>query len=176
MSWHSTRNPARPSYILMHALPPADHYFGQVWLVRLVLQRGMAAIYFVAFLSVARQFKPLLGERGLLPVPEFLRHAGFWESPSLFHWKYTDRLLDVVVWTGLLVSLCAVFGLTEAGPVWLSVAAWLLLWVLYLSVVNVGQQFFGFGWESMLLEAGFFTAFLGPTHMHPSLLPVLILR
>ncbi len=62
------------------------------------------------------------------------------------------------------------------GPIWASVAAWLVLYVLYLSVVNVGQRFFGFGWESMLLETGFFTAFLGPRHVAPSVIPVLALR
>lgn len=156
-------------------------YFGHVWvgqiyLVRLVLQRGMAAIYLVAFLTVVFQFKPLLGENGLLPVPAFLRQASFRQSPSLFFWRYSDRLLDVVAWTGLAPSACALCGFTEAGPVWLSVAAWLLLWVLYLSIVNVGQTFFAFGWESMLLEAGFFTAFLGPRRIEPSIIPVLILR
>ena len=151
-------------------------YFGHLWIVRLLLQRGMAAVYLVAFVSVLRQFKPLLGERGLLPVPAYLEHVGFREAPSLFCWRYSDRLLDLAAWTGLVVSACALFGVTEAGPVWVSIAAWLLLWVLYLSIVNVGQQFFGFGWESMLLEAGFFTAFLGPTHMRPSVVPVLILR
>ena len=53
---------------------------------------------------------------------------------------------------------------------------WLLLWVLYLSIVNVGQTFYAFGWESMLLEAGFFAAFMGPSGMEPSLVPVLALR
>lgn len=154
----------------------ANGYFGDVWLTRLLLQRGMAALYLVAFFSVVRQFKPLLGERGLLPVPAFLEHVSFREAPSIFCWKYSDRLLDVIAWTGLIVSACALCGFTEAGPVWLSLAAWLVLWVLYLSVVNVGQSFFAFGWESMLLEAGFFTAFLGPLHMRPSVLPVLILR
>ena len=151
-------------------------WVGEVWIVRLLLQRGMAAIYFVAFLSVLRQFKPLLGEHGLLPVPDYLEHVTFRQAPSVFHWRYSDRLLDVVAWTGLVLSTCAAAGLTEAGPAWLSMGAWLVLWVLYLSIVNVGQQFFGFGWESMLLEAGFFTAFLGPTHMAPSVLPVLLLR
>ncbi|HWE85990.1 MAG TPA: lipase maturation factor family protein [Terracidiphilus sp.] len=151
-------------------------YFGHVWVARLVLERGMAAIYLVAFLTVARQFKPLLGERGLLPVPAHLRTVRFREAPSLFHWRYSDKLLDLVAWTGVLVSACAVVGLTEAGPVWLSMTAWLLLWFLYLSVVNVGQKFFGFGWESMLLEAGFFTAFLGSARVQPSVIPVLILR
>lgn len=153
-----------------------DAYFGDVWITRLLLQRGMAAIYVVAFLTVLLQFKPLLGERGLLPVPAFLRNVSFRQTPSIFCWRYSDRLVDAVGWCGLLVALCALCGLTEAGPLWFSVGAWLLLWVLYLSVVNVGQTFFGFGWESMLLEAGFFTAFLGPTGMEPSILPVLILR
>lgn len=151
-------------------------WLGQTYLVRLALQRGMAAIYFVAFLTVARQFKPLLGEHGLLPVPAYLRKASVLQSPSIFFWRYSDRLLDCVAWTGLAISACAICGLTEAGPVWLSMDAWLLLWVLYLSIVNVGQTFFGFGWESMLLEAGFFTAFLGPTRMQPTIIPVLILR
>jgi hypothetical protein len=151
-------------------------YVGHVWIARLLLQRGMAAIYFVAFLTVLRQFKPLLGERGLLPVPDYLKHATFWQAPSLFQWRYSDRLLDLAAWIGLAVSACALFGWTDAGPIWLSVGAWLLLWVLYLSIVNVGQVFFGFGWESMLLEAGFFTAFLGPAHVQPSIVPVLILR
>jgi len=47
---------------------------------------------------------------------------------------------------------------------------------LYLSLVNVGQTFYGFGWESMLLEAGFFAVFLGPKAISPPLVPVLALR
>ena len=151
-------------------------YFGDVWMTRLLLQRGMAAIYLVAFIAFLRQFKPLLGERGLLPVPDYLRRSSFRSAPSLFFWRYSDRLADLVGWTGLILSACAVCGLTEAGPVWLSVAAWLVLYALYLSIVNVGQKFFGFGWESMLMEAGFFTAFLGPAHVRPSILPIVILR
>ena len=151
-------------------------YFGDVWIARLVLQRGMAAIYLVAFLAVAIQFKPLLGENGLLPVPEYLQHLSWRNAPSIFHWRYSDRLLDVVAWTGAGVSVLALLGAPEHGPVWVSIGAWLLLYVLYLSIVNVGQKFFGFGWESMLLEAGFFTAFLGPAKMQPTIIPVVILR
>jgi hypothetical protein len=153
-----------------------DSYFGHVWVIRLLLQRGMAGIYLVASLSVHFQFQPLLGEQGLLPAPAYLKRVSFRKAPSLFHWRYSDRLVDLVAWTGIVTSTCALCGFTEAGPIWLSVAAWLLLWVLYLSIVNVGQTFFGFGWESMLLEAGFFTAFLGPSHTQPSILPILILR
>jgi hypothetical protein len=153
-----------------------DSYFGDVWWVRLLVQRGMASIYVIAFLVVLQQFKPLLGERGLLPVPEYLRGRRFWDAPGLFVWRYSDRLLNAVGWVGLVLSACALFGLTEAGPVWASVAAWLVLWFLYLSVVNAGNRFYGFGWESMLLEAGFFTAFLGPSQVAPPVIPLVVLR
>jgi hypothetical protein len=152
------------------------NYFGDLALTRMLVQRGMAAIYLVAFFTVLNQFKPLLGERGLLPVPEFIRRVSFREAPSLFHWRYSDGLVDAVAWSGMVLSVLALAGITEAGPIWLSVAAWLVLYALYLSIVNVGQTFFGFGWESMLLEAGFFTAFLGPAHVRPSVIPILILR
>ncbi len=71
-------------------------YFGNVWLVRLVLERGLAALYLLAFVAVLRQFKPLLGEDGLLPVPEYLQGMTFRQVPSLFLWRYSDRLLNLV--------------------------------------------------------------------------------
>ena len=157
-------------------MPSLHSYFGDLVLTRLLIQRGTAAIYLVAFLTVIRQFKPLLGEHGLLPVPEFLRRTTWRETPSLFHLRYSDRLLDVVAWSGLILSALALLGLTEDGPITLSVTVWLVLYALYLSIVNVGQKFFGFGWESMLLEAGFFTAFLGPSHTQPTIIPIFILR
>ena len=30
-----------------------------------------------------------------------------------------------------------------------------LLWLLYHSIVNIGQTWYSFGWESQLLESGF---------------------
>ena len=152
------------------------HYFGHLVLTRLLLQRGMALIYCIAFTTVLRQAKPLLGTHGLLPIPAFLKQTTFRESPSLFHLYYSDNFLIATALTGLLISLAALLGLTEAGPLWLSLTAWLTLYVLYLSINNVGQRFFGFGWESMLCEAGFFTAFLGPAHLATNVLPILILR
>jgi hypothetical protein len=63
---------------------------------------------------------------------------------------------------GMLLSLAIAFGLPDRWPLPLTVAIWLAVWALYLSIVNVGQTFYGFGWESLLLEAGFLAAFLGP--------------
>jgi hypothetical protein len=146
------------------------------WLARLALQRGMGALYLGAFLAIVYQFRPLLGSRGLQPVPEYLRFVGFREAPSIFHWCYSDRFALSLGWLGVLLSVLVVTGLSELGPLWLSLSIWLALYAIYLSFVNVGQRFYSFGWESMLLEAGFFTAFLGPSWMRAPLIPVLILR
>src|SRR5207249_10905522 len=97
-------------------------YFGDVWLVRLLLQRTLAALYLIAFIGALKQFKPLLGERGLLPVPQFLKRAHFADTPSIFNWRYSDRLLDAVVWVGIVLSGLAVIGISEAGPLLLSVS------------------------------------------------------
>jgi len=145
-------------------------YFGHVWLIRLLFQRALAAIDLLAFLGALFQFRALLGERGLLPVPAFVERVGFRDSPSLFAWHYSDRLLTIVASTGILLSAIALTGLYE-GP-----ALWLVLWILYVSIVNVGQTFYAFGWESMLCEAGFFAIFLGSSHTEPSLIPILALR
>jgi hypothetical protein len=151
-------------------------YFGEIQFVRLLVQRGLAATYFIAFLVVLNQFKPLLGQNGLLPVPMFLKRVRFRDAPSIFHWRYSDRLIDGVAWFGLILSALEVLGIPESGPAWISMAVWLVLWFLYLSIVNVGQTFYAFGWESMLIEAGFFASFLGPSRVQPSVIPVLILR
>ena len=47
----------------------ADNY----WLTRTVFQRALALVYLIAFLNAVNQFKPLLGENGLLPVPAWVR-------------------------------------------------------------------------------------------------------
>jgi hypothetical protein len=151
-------------------------YFGSLWWTRFILQRGVAAIYLIAFVSALRQGRALLGEHGLLPAPAYLRRTFFEEAPSVFHFRFNDRLLLAVALSGTLLSVVALCGLSDAGPLWLSIVVWLLLWALYLSIVNIGQVFYGFGWESMLLEAGFFVSFLGPSRMTPSVVPMLLLR
>ena len=42
--------------------------------------------------------------------------------------------------------------------------------------MNVGQRWYGFGWESLLLEAGFLAAFLGDDDVAPPLLVLILLR
>jgi hypothetical protein len=149
---------------------------GDYWLARLLFQRGLAAIYLVAFLVALHQFLPLLGARGLVPVPRFLASVNFSEAPSIFHFYYSDRFLVFIAWLGIVLSTTALLGLSERLGWWFSAAIWGALWLLYLSIVNVGQMFYAFGWESLLLEAGFLAIFSGSRALFPSLVVMFLLR
>ena len=146
------------------------------WLTRLVIERALGVIYCVAFLVALNQFRPLLGEKGLLPVPLFLSRVSFLQAPSLFHLRYSDRLLLGVAGSGLVLSLAVVAGLPDVAPAWLAILIWFALWVLYQSIVNVGQIFYAFGWETLLLEAGFLAIFLGAGPMVPAWPLILLFR
>lgn len=128
---------------------------------RCALQHGIAAVFVVAFVSSALQFPALLGERGLLPVPRYQQRVSRLPGPSVFRRRYSDAMLRVVAWSGAAIAATVVLGLPQRGPPWLPMLAFLAMWLLYMSIVNVGQVFYGFGWEILLLEAGFLAAFLG---------------
>lgn len=136
-------------------------------IARQVLQRGVGVLAFIAFLSTLNQFRPLLGEHGLLPVPELLRIARRLRGPSVFRWGYTDRRLVAVAVTGMVLAASVVVGLPQLGPPFVPMLVFLALWILYLSIVNVGQTFYGFGWEMLLCEALFTVAFLGSNDQPP---------
>ena len=143
---------------------------------RQALQCGIAAIFLLGFLNAVFQFPALLGENGLLPAPRFLARVKGRGIPTLFHWHYSDRFLLAVAWSGAAISALLVAGVPQAGPWWLPMAAFLLIWGLYLSIVNIGQTFYGFGWESLLLEAGFLAAFLGSNDVAPPLTVLWLFR
>ena len=131
------------------------------WLGRLLLERGIAVIYVFAFVAAARQFRALIGEHGMLPVPRLLQRQSFRAAPSIFAWHYSDRFFAGTCWFGATLAGAIAVGAANLVPLWAAMAAWLLLWMLYLSIVNVGQLWYSFGWESLLLEAGFLVVFLG---------------
>ncbi|TMB52060.1 MAG: lipase maturation factor family protein [Chloroflexi bacterium] len=97
-------------------------------------------------------------------------------APSLFQWHYSDRALGIVAWSGAAIAALMLLGLPQAVSLPLTMLAWILLWALFLSIVNVGQTFFAFGWESLLLEAGFLAIFLGSDAYAPSALVILLYR
>ncbi|MEU0336466.1 lipase maturation factor family protein [Streptomyces sp. NPDC006193] len=146
------------------------------WLSRLVFQRALAAVYLVAFLTAALQFRALLGERGMLPIPRYTARVPFRRSPSLFHLHYSDRFFAGCAWAGCAVSAALLAGADSLLPLWAGVLLWLAPWALYLSIVNVGQTWYAFGWESLLLETGFLAAFLGNDEVAPPVAVLFLLR
>ena len=142
------------------AVRPAPTY----WLTRFVFLRLLGFLYLIGFLIALRQFRPLAGEHGLLPAPQFLEAVGatyghgigaFFRLPTVFWWGATDTAFAACAWVGIALSACVVVGLANV-PI---LAA---LWLLYMSFVHVGQLFYGYGWEMLLLEAGFLAIFLCP--------------
>ncbi|MPY51917.1 lipase maturation factor family protein [Streptomyces acidicola] len=146
------------------------------WMSRLVFQRALAVMYLAGFLTAALQFRALIGERGMLPVPVFLRRVTFRQAPGVFHVHYSDRFFAAWAWTGCAVSVALIAGLDSLLPLWGAMVLWLVPWVMYLSIVNVGQTWYSFGWESLLLEVGFLAVFLGNDEVAPPVLVLFLLR
>ncbi len=152
------------------AVSPGD------WVGRLLFQRGLALLYLLAFVGSALQFRALLGERGIFPIARYVARVPFRRSPSLFHLRSSDRAFAGVAWTGAATSAALLLGLGDIVPLPATMALWAVPWVLYLSIVNVGQRWYSFGWEVLLCEAGFLAIFLGPADMAPPVLVLWLLR
>src|SRR6201982_885024 len=148
------------------------HFATEFWLTRLCFQRALGGIYLIAFLIAANQFIPLLGARGLQPVRLFVRRVPFRRAPSLFYMNSSDEFITATIWCGLALSIFALTGFSESFGLAVSIFTWAVLWMIYLSLVNVGQTFYGFGWETMLAETGFLATFLGPPETRP---PVVVM-
>jgi hypothetical protein len=134
------------------------------WLTRFVILRVLGFVYFAAFASFTWQALPLLGEHGLLPVRLQLEReiasagstwAAFLRTPGVFWLDASDAALIVAGVLGSALALPLLFGLANA----LQLA---LLFVLQLSIVQVGQLWYGYGWEIQLVETGFLAVFLCP--------------
>ncbi|MES2649677.1 MAG: lipase maturation factor family protein [Bacteroidota bacterium] len=134
------------------------------WLTRYVILRLLGIIYAIAFLIASNQLIPLIGSQGLTPVNLYLDRisrslgspaAGFWRIPSLFWLSASDQMLIAVAWIGFILSCLVAIGYANAITLF-------ILWFLYLSIVHVGQLWYGYGWEIQLTETGFLAIFLCP--------------
>src|SRR5882724_13306871 len=143
------------------------HFATEFWLTRLCFQHALGGIYLIAFLVAANQFIPLLGAHGLQPVPLFVRHVPFRRAPSLLYINCSDCFIAVTIWCGVGLSIFTISGFSESFGLGVSMLTWALLWIIYLSLVNVGQTFYAFGWETMLTETGFLAIFLGSSETRP---------
>jgi hypothetical protein len=134
------------------------------WLTRFVILRLLGFVYAVAFLVAVKQLVPLIGEHGLMPATHFLnevqtqlgsRSAGMFRVPTLFWFGISDNALWILSWVGFAGSLIVLAGYANA----ILLAS---LWAMYMSIVHIGQVWYGYGWEIQLLETGFLAIFLCP--------------
>ena len=145
------------------------------WLTRVLLECGIGIICLIAFLVALNQFRPLLGERGILPVPLWIKQVPFRYSPSLFYLFPRDWAFLAFSWAGIVLSCLVISGI-GTRETWSNAVVWSAIYLIYLSFVNVGQTFYAFGWESILLEACFFAVFLGGSRSVPQAIPVYLFR
>ena len=87
---------------------------------------------------------------------------------------YTDRRLVALCAAGIAIGAALVVGIPQWGPPWVPMLCFLALWLGYMSIVSLGQTFYGFGWEMLLLEAGFLAAFLGSDGQPPATIVIVL--
>jgi predicted DCC family thiol-disulfide oxidoreductase YuxK len=139
---------------------PLSHGFTEWLFIRL-----LGAIYLGAFVSLGVQVAGLVGERGILPAGRYLDAfrsalgvAAYWNVPTLFWIAHGDIALKVAAGAGAAVAIVLMLGFAQR---------WCLavLFVLYLSLFSVGQDFLSFQWDLLLLETGFLAIFLGSSRI-----------
>lgn len=145
-------------------ITPYDSEGPTYWLTRFMILRLLGIVYAVAFFVAIKQIIPLIGANGLTPLGNYLNYVrtalgstgkGFMRLPSLFWFWHSDMALVMIAWIGFILSIVVAAGFTNA--LLMSV-----LWILYMSFVHLGQEWYGYGWEIQLLETGFLAIFLCP--------------
>jgi hypothetical protein len=136
--------------------------------VRDLFLRLLGVGFTIAFVSLWVQLDVLYGHDGLLPVGEYLHalaatgNARF--APTVFWIASSDTALHVAALAGIVASLALA---ANVAPRFALVVAW----ALYLSFVNVGQDFLSFQWDNLLLESALFAFLLVPGGLRPRRAP-----
>lgn len=140
---------------------------GSYILTRWLFLRLLGFIYLCAFGSLVGQTRGLIGSRGILPAAEFLAAvqrsiggAAYRELPTLAWLNVGDTFLSLLCIGGVVLSLLLML---DVWPILVAFS----LWLFYLSLVNIGQDFLLFQWDALLLEAGFLAIFFAPAHILP---------
>ncbi|KAG8192356.1 hypothetical protein JTE90_029090 [Oedothorax gibbosus] len=130
----------------------------------------MSVIYLSAFSSLYVQLPGLFGDNGILPARSIISIEGnaevvkkraeeiptlLWLAPALG--IDVPLMMDLVALLGIVVS----FGSMVWGRM-RDMANFTLLWILYFSLFQIGQDFLSFQWDTLLLEVGFLAILVSP--------------
>ncbi len=135
------------------------YYNARRWFLRTL---GLA--YLIAFISAWVQIDGLMGEHGLTPAGEMLsllRGEGLSQpqlslsAPTLSWFSTSSTMLHGLCAVGSAAAALLTFGLVP-------VAALLVCFACYLSLVVPGAAFFSYQWDILLLETGFVALFVAP--------------
>lgn len=117
--------------------------------------RGIGLIYLIAFISFYMEYEGLIGQQGILPFDLYLESArsnlgtdSYILLPAVNWINSTDAFMHWQLIISIVLSILHIAGVFPLGTS-------VLLWVSYLSAVNVGQIFMSYQWDALLLEAGF---------------------
>jgi hypothetical protein len=135
---------------------------------RFLFERMLAAMYLVGF-AVARQSIHPAARRAWPAASITLHSAGPVPhiTESVFSFSHRHGVPHCA-WLGIVLAVLTLIGWPQQRGSVASATVWGLMWLLYLSFVNVGQTFYSFGWETLLLESGFLAIFLGGSSTAPS--------
>lgn len=127
----------------------------------------LALSHLAAFVSYWLQADGLIGPKGVLPAREFLEAArqqigpaAWLEAPSLCWIFGAGASIAVLCAVGIAASVLLLLDLAPAACLG-------VLWICYLSLVSVGQIFFDFQWDGLLLESTLIAVFLVPWRLRP---------
>src|ERR1700719_494748 len=129
-------------------------------LVSWLFLRAIGLIYLTAFVSFGVQALGLIGSHGILPLSEFadavrseLGSPSYWRVPMVFCRSQSAFAIQAACWAGAALSLLLVLDVIPRLSLF-------FLYALYLSLFYAGQEFMGFQWDLLLLEAGFLALLL----------------
>jgi hypothetical protein len=146
------------------ALAPETNHTGagRFALSASIFLRLLAVVHLTAFGSVWVQWPGLIGPHGIAPAGEYLQAAhaqvgaaAYWALPTLCWWIGTGVALHVLCGVGVVAALVLFVGFAPVGCL-------AVLWVAFLSLANVGQEFLSFQWDALLLETTLLAIFVAP--------------
>lgn len=135
----------------------------------MVFLRALAVVFLIFLWSYEHQFAGLNGEKGILPVGDFFRTVqsqlgdGTWcVLPSLVWLAPGDAAVGWLCGIGSAAAVLALLGTLQP-------LCFAILWIVTLSLISAGQDFYSYQWDALLVETGFLAIFLSPWAVRPNL-------